>query len=725
MLNGVVDRIDKYPKKGDEDTPLVFVVKNEEEEIRLEYTGFLPLKKGDLISIGKRKPAERGKRFIIKDKPLVYISTKPEDIPRHLRDALLDRRTSLSKYYSSKSKKKYSLDIGQKVYEEMLQKLGDHEKVIEALNVWAVEFYVTITEKERDTIYSWWKKNVLRRQLYLLGLYNKEIDESGMREDVLFKQIMTNPMTVSSLSMDKVEEINHLIGRETTENDKACGEILRKIIYYKKKKGWFFVTDRVLRKEFPNINRFTGTLFDDYDIRFENGKFYSKENYATETYTTERINDMIKLNKMGQEMREKMPRLKRSPFRIHGDIKLTDEQEEALGGALKNTVSVITGGAGCGKTTLMKQIVRNLEERGRKFLLTSFTGKAVMRIKEIVADEGKKYDENCITISRIIHRRKTFQKVPEFDTLIIDEASMVSTDLFHTFLTLFTNPFSLILIGDCNQLDPIESGSLLKEIIESEAVPIYRLTINKRTEGGTVIVKNANGLIGDRDFGKPYRFMTGNGFYTVDGEVDMVKKIVKGLYKSGVDDKSITILTPVNRYIPILVSYHQKYFLRDKVKMRFKGKVYHYGDRMMQKKNYYSDDLDIMNGEEGYVSDINEDFLQITYRDDKVVGYKWTSSSVKSKDEEDTYSGDELTVDSITNSFAKSIHKSQGSEYDYVIIYIPPENFSFVSINMLYTAITRAKKKVWVVSNLSTLDIITTQVLPKRYETLGERLSNC
>lgn len=771
-MDGEVVSIDQYPTTGNggeggEDKPLVFVVKSSDEtaeKYRFEYTGFLPLKKGDIISIdGRIKEKARGKRFVLQDKPLVYIPTKADNLANYFREALLTKRKGGQIKGWGKGRR-LPIDIGKKIYEEMYQKFGSHEGVLKSLNTFAIEFYVEITETERNNIYWWWRKNVLRRQLYLLGLYNKEIDESGLREDVLFKMISENPVKATSLSMEKAIEINQLFRRETEKGDIICGEILRKLVEFKKK-GWYYVPARIMKKAYPSIEKYYSTLVDEYDVICETISssddeeidkkeeiLLLKSSYETENYIAARIKELIKLDEIANKMREKMGGISfaprkgkkgRSPVNIYDNIELTEEQEEALKGSLRNHITIITGGAGCGKTTLLRQIIKNLEEKGRKFMLTSFTGKAVMRIKEVICsrsshkedeeiensssrEEGKlrkEYESRCMTMSRIIHKLKGFQSVPQFDTLIIDEASMVSTGLFHTFLTLFTTPFKIILVGDCNQLDPIEGGSMLKELIDSGKVPTYRLTINKRSEGKTLI-KNANGLIGpDRDYKKPFRFISGESFFVIDGEVDTVRKIVKGLWKGGIDDKSITILTPVNRYIPILVSYHHQTYLRKKRKMKYGERVFYFEDRILQKKNFYSEDLEIMNGEEGIVTDINDDFLEVTFREDKVVGYQWDSrpSRVTTEDESD---GDSLTIDSIMNSFAKTIHKSQGSEYDYVIIYLPPENFSFVSVNMLYTAITRAKKKLWIVSDLSTLDRITTQTLGKRHELLGYRLSN-
>jgi len=716
-MDGEVVKIEQY---STDDKPIVFVVKGETETYRFEYTGFLPLKKGDIVSIdGNVKKKAKGKRFILTDKPLVYIPTKPDNLANYFREALLDKRKAASAKGWGKGRQ-LGLDMGKKIYEEMYQKFGDHDGVVKGLNTFTIEFYVAINEAERNSIYWWWRKNVLRRQLYLLGLYNKEIEESGLREDILFKMISENPLKVTSLSMEKAIEINQLFSRETKKNDIICGEILRKLVDFKKN-GWYYVPVRIMTKAFPNIETYYPILVDEYDvirekINDEEEVLLLKTSYETEKYVASRIEELIKLDEIANKMRE--------GIKLRKGRNNTEEQEEALKASIRNHITIITGGAGVGKTTLLRQIVKNLEEKGRKFILTSFTGKAVMRIKEVVCHSEEKlrkeYESRCMTMSRIIHRIKGFQSVPHFDTLIIDEASMVSTSLFYTFITLFADPFKLILVGDCNQLEPIEGGSMFKELIISNKVPTYYLTINKRSEGKTLI-KNANGLISDdRDYNKPFRFISGESFFVVDGEVDMVRKIIKGLWKGGIDDKLVTVLTPVNRYIPILVSYHHQTYLKKRRKMKYGDRAFYYDDRIIQKKNYYSEDLEIMNGEEGIVTNMNDDYLEVTFRKDKVVGYRWDASNTSRR--EDESDGGDLSIDVIMNSFAKTIHKSQGSEYDYVIIYLPPENYSFVTVNMLYTAITRAKKKVWIVSDLSTLDRITTQILPPRHELLGNYL---
>ncbi len=744
-MDGEIFQIPEFGKTSDagESTPTIFVVKDEDgQKQRFEYTGFFPIKKGDRISIdGEMFKKKKAKTCLtLKEKPLVYIPRTEDHLPKYLRDALvITKPRGPSSGGKPGRGKSYPKDIGEKLYQEMIHKLGTHEKVLEYLNVGGVEFYVTIDDRELQRVYRWWNKSILRRQLYLLGLYNKEIDESGMDPGTLFDKLKENPTKVCSISMDRAFEINQLFRRETTQDDINCGGILRKLVELKNRRGWFYVKESTIKEIYPSLKKYKDYLSQEYDIVFENGRMYTRENYNIEYSVASRIAELVKIDRLG----DKMPTMgKKKKAHIYGKMKLTDEQTEALEGTLRYQVSIITGGAGCGKTTLLREIVDNLENKGRRVLLSSFTGKAVMRIKEVICEgrskEAKKrMEDQCITLSRLIHKRKTFQKTPDFDTLIIDEASMVPTGLMHSLFSHFPDPFKLILIGDCNQLEPIEKGCCFNELIDSrspsgsegvEIIKTFRLTKNMRTGEGSVIVKNASKLVSkSRDFNKPFKFKEGEGLYILRGDIDVVKKIIKNLSKAEVDSNDITILCPVKKYLPYLTMCAQKYYLKGKDRFRFKDELYYHGDRMMQVRNFYSEDLEIMNGEEGYITKVVDDFVEITYSKDKVVSYRHEGSvkvdrTAARNPNFDDGEVDQLSLDSITHSFAKTIHKSQGSEYENVIIFLPPENVRFVKINMLYTAITRAKTRVWIVTDQGVLDVITTQTPDKRYETLGEKL---
>jgi len=723
-MKGEVEKVE-----GRDDEKNVFLVKvlppeiSEGEEdvveiygssrLRFIYNGFLPIQEGDLVSIEEEFETApgRGKRYLLEKKPLVIIPQDEISLKKYFMKAFLQKRKS------SGSRKSYQKNTGEKLYNEMYRKLGNHQKIINYLNVRGMEVMVTVSEKDMRIIFDWWKRNVMKRQLYLLGLYNKEIKE---REDLVFEKIKKNPFLVSTLSIERCIEINKLFHRKTDQSTINCGGIYRKLEEFRKR-GWFYVPSQIMKKYYPSLKTFYPTLFEEYNLEKKEDRLYTEESFKIETEVAGRICKLVKLDKIEKKIRKKLPSLKSKGWEVFGDITLTEEQEKALKGALKNNINIITGGAGCGKTTILRQIVKNLEKKGQCFLLTSYTGKAVMRIKEIL-DESE-LEKHCMTLSKIISMREKYQSVPQFGILIIDEASMVSTSIIYKFFQLFKNQFKIILIGDCNQLDPIDSGAFLKELIDSTLVKTYYLKENKRSKS-SLIIRNADGLINPgRDFKKPFRFECGKGFYIVDKKMEYIRKILKALKNDGISDNEITILTPVNRCIEELVDYHRLTYLRDIEKMRYGKKIYSLGDRMMQKKNYYGE-IEIMNGEEGYITDINENYLEVTYQKDKIVNYIWDqkTNTPERRFGEEEEGIETLTQHSITNSFAKTIHKSQGSEYEYVIIYLPPKNVRFVTVNMLYTAITRAKKKVWIVSDISTLDQITTQTLPPRHETLGETL---
>lgn len=710
-MNGEIVDIPQY---SSENKPCVFVVSDGDNKQRFQYTGFFPVRKGDIISIdGGMEKTNRGTRLILEEKPLVYIPRGEENVVKYLRDALTGGKF--------KPKKSYSHNLGQELYDEMMHKSGSHEDILHKLDNHVIDYYVTVNDKELQKIYAWWKKTILKRQLYLFGLYNKEIDESGLTLTELVDAIKDNPSKICSLSLERVSEINNLFRRETKDIDLICGGILRKLVEYKKQ-GWFYLPEKILKKYYPDVKQYKKYLQQEFDVIIENKKYFTKQNYNIEFLVASRISELIRIDKMGENIKRKIS------FHVYGDKILTKEQIKALKGTLVNMISIITGGAGCGKTTLLREIFDNLENKGRKVVLSSYTGKAVMRIKEIVCQGRSKeianrIEKNCITLSRLIHKKRTFQKTPEFDTLIIDESSMVPTGLVYQLFTLFPDTFKIILIGDCNQLDPVEPGSFFKELIDTEKIKTFYLTKNMRTGDGSSIVVNASKMVSpDRNFNIPYEFKEGEGLYLMEPGIDTVKSIVKGLWKSGINSKDLTILCPVNKFLPVLSGIFQKYFLRKQDRYEFKDRIYIFGDRMMQNKNFYSEDLELMNGEEGYIVNIEQDFIEISYGKDKKVSYNWEAKKIDIDVDEDDQEIDKLGIDSVINSFAKTIHKSQGSEYEDVIIYIPIRIYQFINVNMLYTAITRAKKRVWIVGEKNTIDLITTRRLPLRHETLGQKL---
>ena len=140
----------------------------------------------------------------------------------------------------------------------------------------------------------------------------------------------------------------------------------------------------------------------------------------------------------------------------------------------------------------------------------------------------------------------------------------------------------------------------------------------------------------------------------------------------------------------------------------------------MQTNNVYNDSYDLMNGEEGKIINIDADKLLVDYGNDKIMEYyfknKEEKKGKKTSKEEEEEEERKLYVSDIKHSFAKTVHKSQGSEYKYVILYIPKSGTGFININLLYTAITRTKEKIWLICDKNSLDLATTKKIPCRYE---------
>ena len=470
---------------------------------------------------------------------------------------------------------------------------------------------------------------------------------------------------------------------------------------------------------FPELPLYKDNLVDKYEIVFEEELVYSKESYEMEEFLSEQIAQRV--NKGRENELNNSVKLEQE---INGDIVLTKEQNKALKNVLKDHISVVTGGAGCGKTTLIKQLIHNLRIRGESFMLTSFTGKAVLRMKEIMPEYCQ---TKCFTMSRLIHKKNTRQPLEHFNHLIIDEASMISNELLYEFLSVFPHYYQIYLFGDCNQLPPVGSGNLLQQIIDCGKINIHYLTVNKRIVDieNNYILQNANGLIDKtRNIDEAFNFANGEGFYALEGDEKYCHKIIKALAKQKIPAEKITVLTPFNKSIPELIKCHQSNYLSSEC-YNYHNIKYFIGDRVMQTKNIYQEDIEIMNGEEGLIKKIDDKGILVKFSAKKEIFYQWATEREKTKEEDDEKSY-EKTIDTneIKHSFCKTVHKSQGSEYEYVIIYLPNMNNDMVNINLLYTAITRAKKTVWLVGNKDNLVEICKRKLKSKYDKLAIRIAN-
>lgn len=376
-------------------------------------------------------------------------------------------------------------------------------------------------------------------------------------------------------------------------------------------------------------------------------------------------------------------------------------------------------------TTIIAEIVHNLTLRDEKFAIASFTGKAVARIREVIKLRSPS------TLHRMIARAAT---IPKFAHLIIDEASMVTTELFYAFIKAFPGPYRITLVGDPNQLQPIGWGTLLEQLLKSKRVPIFRLSQNHRLEkvNGDIngIMANANGLIrawgGDiNEDEPPFEFVTTDNFSMIDGNIEIVYDVLRALYNSGVPANEITMITPYNKEIDDLNKTAQQIFNEtSKSIVDSRGKLWCIRDRVMLLENNY--EINVMNAEEGMVTDISPEEIAVQFKDGATHYFKLEPSPEdEKKDDEDHPYAKELTVLMLGHCFSISIHRAQGSEWPYVIIAVPAHtaNSSFLNRNLIYTAITRAKRACWIVGDIEAFKAGAFRSAGYRCENLSERLS--
>lgn len=373
-------------------------------------------------------------------------------------------------------------------------------------------------------------------------------------------------------------------------------------------------------------------------------------------------------------------------LRITGasEISLNEDQQRGILACLQNKITIITGGPGTGKTTLIKKLLGILDDHRLIYKLAAPTGRAAKRITE---GTGR----FALTIHRLLefdvasrNFTKNEQNAIQTDYIIIDEASMIDIFLAHSVLK--ATPFTghLVFIGDIDQLPSVGAGNFLNDLIASNKVTTIRLTQIFRQAQDSLIIVNAH-KVNEGEFPVSNLPDTKKDFiYIKENDPALVNQHLNHIFDSQLRHFSIMrsdamVLVPMNRGVvgTQQINLHLQSLLnpiRNDTKQLAHG-LYRYstGDRVMQIRNNY--DKNVFNGDTGSIDDIN-----IT---DKIILVKFYDRIVE-------YEYGEL--DELVLAYAISIHKSQGSEYPAVIIPIFMQHFTLLQRNLIYTAITRAKK---------------------------------
>ncbi len=387
-------------------------------------------------------------------------------------------------------------------------------------------------------------------------------------------------------------------------------------------------------------------------------------------------------------------------------------QRDALVKSLSHNVMVLTGGPGTGKTTTVNGMISLFEARRKQVVLAAPTGRAAKRMQEATGKEAR-------TIHRLLEYApgtgfvRNAENPLEGDTIIVDEISMVDVLLMNSLLRAIPISSTVVLVGDVDQLPSIGPGSILKDVIESEVVPVVTLSEIFRQAQTSRIVTNAHGinlggmpdLANERD---------GDFFFIEVGDPEDVASTISDLCRQrlpktyGLDPlRDIQVLSPMHRGEAGAQSLNER--LQDALNPTgteiIRGGIrYRDGDKVMQIRNNY--DKDVFNGDIGRIGRIDPVEQEVLVRfGDRAAEYEFGE------------------LDELALAYAITVHKSQGSEFRAVVVPITTQHFVMLQRNLIYTAITRARELVVMIGTRKAMGIaVKNNAVALRNTTLVERL---
>jgi len=364
-------------------------------------------------------------------------------------------------------------------------------------------------------------------------------------------------------------------------------------------------------------------------------------------------------------------------------IRYDDVQKDAIRTAAKSKAMILTGGPGTGKTTTVKGIISVFRNAGMRVLLAAPTGRAAKRLSDTTGMEAK-------TIHRLLEAKppEGYQRNDENkldgNALIVDESSMIDIVLMYNLLRAVPDEMTVIFVGDVDQLPSVGPGNVLRDMIESEAVPVVKLTRIFRQARGSQIIMNAH-RINQGQF--PYlKAGKGSDFFFVEQPdsaavattiIDLCARRLPQYFR--IKPSAIQVLCPMQRGdsgAQNLNTTLQSALNQSESMLRRGGVEYKYGDKVMQIKNNY--DKEVFNGDIGRITGINEEERTLSVTFDGITAIYYDISEL-----------DELVL-----AYATTVHKAQGSEYDVVVIPVTTQHYMMLQRNLLYTGVTRAKKAV-------------------------------
>ena len=667
-----------------------------------------------------------------------YVVTPPEDIESMQRYLGSGAIKGLGPALASRIVKKFKQDTF-RIVEEEPERLAEIKGISQRM---AMEIADQMMEK-RD----------LRDAMVYLGKYgittNLAVKIYNHYGPTLYKVVEENPYRmaeeVRGIGFRIADEIASRVGIHTDSDFRIQSGLIYSLNEASLSGNTFLPREELVRKcaqilgvAPEHIQPHVDNLEVDRKLIVRDDEVYTRTFYKMEERSADMLLQLCHADYISE------PELKTAIAQVEMDeeMELDEKQRQAVEIAATQGIMVLTGGPGTGKTTTIRAMIRYFENEGLDIMLAAPTGRATKRMSETTGYEartihrmlevsgGMMDEEDRSSVGSNMFARNSENPL-EADVFIIDEVSMVDIPLFYALLKAIPEGAKLILVGDVNQLPSVGPGNVLRDIITSECIPVVVLDKIFRQASESDIVVNAHKInrgehVDLNNNSKDFFFLKRSGAEII---TSVMLSLIKNKLPSYVeaDPKDIQVLTPTRKG-PLGVD-HLNTVLQEnlnpadgkKVEYMAGDRLFREGDKVMQVKNNYQMEweipgkynipvdsgLGVFNGDTGYIKDINSYAKMVTveYDEGRCVKYAFNQ------------------LEELELAYAITIHKSQGSEYPAIVIPLIPGPTRLLNRNLLYTAVTRAKRCVMLVGDDHVLQhMIDNTTEQRRYSGLRNRI---
>jgi exodeoxyribonuclease V alpha subunit len=534
---------------------------------------------------------------------------------------------------------------------------------------------------------------------------------------------------IEGIGFIKADEIAFKLGIQKDDMRRIKAAIIYAIQYIGYQNGDLYLKDEQLKTYTTQvlgteteIDQGIQALIEEKRLVFEDHRYYLALSYFTELVLAEKMRELVHQKKTYYDVEYLSTLL--DAVEIQKNMQYTKVQKEAILTALSNPVTIITGGPGTGKTTIIDgllevyRIYHKLNYRNpliyEKIALMAPTGRAAKRMKELLNMDAKTIHRHLGYSYDGLFTYDEYKRMPQ-DLIIIDEASMIDIFLAKKLFSALKDDAQVIIVGDVDQLPSVGPGQVLADFIDSKVIPTVRLNeIHRQAKDSKIITlaRAVNDQVLSYD-----DLQSGSDVYLYKASPEKIKEViikqVQGALNEGysmIDD--IQILAPMYKGELGIDAFNkmlqEKFNPNRQNPMTFGDKTYYAGDKVIQLVN--DPERLIMNGDIGVVKEIkfnsqNEQYMVVTF-DDNDVMY------------------DKADLDELNLAYAISIHKSQGSEYKIVMIPMVRSYMHMLKKELIYTAITRAKRYLIMLGDMNLLIYAANNLQEKRQTTLSLRLNS-